>query len=119
MAKEHTWPVSSYVITLYGSTGFGWIQLTHGARAVGYIYFEQNPTDSGRFGGSDPENPYIVMSQPIQNWQLILDVLRNEKPLYIRGYQATEGGPVSTFFGTSTEEPVGEGELQNHISPQS
>lgn len=61
---------------------------------------------AGGFGGDD-DHPYIIMNQPIENWPLILDLLRNEKPLYIRGYQATDGGPVDTFFGTSTDEVAG------------
>jgi hypothetical protein len=108
MAREYTHPVTSYSVTMYGGTGFGWIQLKNGDRDAGYIYFRENPPDDGAFSSGEP--PYIITSQPITNWPVVLDLLRNERPLFIRGYQATDGDPVSTFFGTATDEPVGEGE---------
>ena len=43
-------------------------------------------------------------------WLTLLDILRNEGPLFIRGYQPNEGDPVQVQFGTSTDEPVGEGD---------
>jgi hypothetical protein len=106
MATDQTWPVTSYSITLYQGTGFGWIRLKHGADDSGYIYFKKDPPAGGDFGGN-PAHPYIVMNQPIENWHFILDLLRHEKPLYIRGVQTTPGGQVDTFLGTSTDEPVG------------
>jgi hypothetical protein len=44
------------------------------------------------------------MHLPTAMFQSVLDVLRNEKPINI--YFAQGRG----FFGTSTKEPVGEGE---------
>jgi hypothetical protein len=108
MAREFSYPVTNYSVTMYGGTGFGWIRLTNGDRDVGYIYLRENPPNDGAFSSGD--EPYIIASQPIASWPILLDMLRNERPLYIRGYQATDDGPVSTFFGTSTTEPVGENE---------
>ena len=108
MSREFAYSVTSYSIVLYGGTGFGWIQLRNETRDVGYIYLKADPAEDGAF--SSGEAPYIILSQPIANLPVLLDILRNERPLYVRGYQATEGGPVSTFFGTATDEPVGEGE---------
>jgi hypothetical protein len=106
VATEHTWPVTSYSVTIWGP-GFGVIHLKDGDEDAGYIYFRDEPPDTGIFRGG---RPYIVMSQPKEMWLVILDILRNERPLYIRGYQANDGDPVSYFFGTTTDEPVGEGE---------
>lgn len=108
MPTEFQWPVSSYSVTML-SNGFGWIQLKDGEEDAGYIYVNDRPNQKDRFGGIGGPHPYIVMHQPLELWQTLLDVLRNEGPLYIRGYQP-EGGEVSAFFGTNTEEPVGEGE---------
>ena len=84
----------------------------NGSQDAGYIYFDKDPPVDGDFGGSD-DQPYVIMHQPIANWPLILDILRHEKPLYIRGTQSADDQPVSTFFGTATDEPVGEGENQS------
>lgn len=42
-------------------------------------------------------------------WLTLLDLLRNESPLYIYGSQANDGDPVAVQFGTNAE-PAGEGE---------
>lgn len=108
MAQEHTWAITSYSVTIWGP-GFGVIQLKDGNEDSGYIYFRDDPPVTGIFRGA---RPYIVMSQPKEMWGVILDLLRNEKPLYIRGVQSGDGdgSPIQYFFGTSTQEPVGEGE---------
>lgn len=48
-------------------------------------------------------------------WPVVLDVLRSEKPLYVRGYR-NDQGKVTVFFGTSSQEPVGEAEGQRLVS---
>jgi hypothetical protein len=78
---------------------------------VSLIHFDAhfyNFDDS--FGAPDSAHPYIDMYQPPYRLPVFLDILRNEKPFFIRGYQEDDAGPVRTTFGTSVEEPVGEGE---------
>lgn len=114
MAIEHKWPVSSYSVTMVnGIPSFGWIKLNDGDKPAGFIYFQDSPSENASFGGPS-EHPYIIIYQPISMWPVILDVLRNEKPLYIRGIQPTDNTPVTAMFGTSTDEPVGEGEMLLH-----
>jgi len=109
MAVEHRWPVTSYSVTIEHRT-FGWIELKDGDQFAGYIYFTDEIAETmPRFGAVHSAHPYIVMSVPTAQWQMILDILRHERPLYIRGYQP-DGGEMSASFGTSTGEPVGEGE---------
>jgi hypothetical protein len=110
MAIEHKYPVTNYSVTLM-KKGFGWIQLKDGEKDAGYIYFTDENGQSDRFGAVNSDHPYIVTHQPIHLWSTFLDILRNEKPLYIRGYQNDANSEVSAFFGTSTDEPSGEGEL--------
>jgi hypothetical protein len=109
--KDFNYPVTSYAITMM-RRGFGWIQLKDGDKNAGYVYFTDSdgPGDKDRFGAEGSDHPYVVMHQPISLWGTFVDILRNEKPLYIRGFQSGPDQPVSTFFGNSTEEPVGEGE---------
>jgi hypothetical protein len=111
---DHNYPVTSYAITML-SRGFGWIQLKDGDKDAGYVYFTDS-TGAGnedRFGAEGSDHPYIVMHQPISLWNTFVDILRNEKPLYIRGAQSGPGQPVLTFFGNSTDEPTGEGEASH------
>ena len=106
MATEYTYPVTSYSITLWGpSTGL--IHLKDGEQDAGYIYVRNDPVATGVFRGG---RPYIVWSQPPNMWLTLLDILRNESPLFIRGYQPNDRDPVQIQFGTSTDELVGEGE---------
>lgn len=106
MARDFTWPVTDYSVTLYGGTGLGWIQLRNDSRVVGYIYFRNEPPKDGGFGPGD--EPYIIMSQPMSHWQMILNILQEEDPISIRGYQAAAGGPVVAYFGTLTDDPEGD-----------
>ena len=86
----------------------GWIELTDGDHIAGYIYFTDEIDETmPRFGAVHGAHPYVVMSVPTAQWPMILDILRHEQPLFIRGFQP-DGGEMSAFFGTSTEEPVGE-----------
>ncbi len=109
MSIEHRWPVTNYSITME-HRAFGWIELKDGDQIAGYIYFTDEPDETmPRFGAEHGAHPYVVMSVPTAQWHVVLDILRHERPLHIRGFQS-DGGDVSAFFGTSTDEPVGEGE---------
>lgn len=113
MKKEARYLITSYDVTMYSSKGGGWIRLKNEDSTVGYIKFLRffrESSGNGGFGGSS-EKPYVIMGQPIENWPVIIDLLRNESPLYIRGFQASGSSSVSVFFGTSADEPVGEGEI--------
>lgn len=89
---------------------FGWIELKDGDQIAGYIYFIDEPDETmPRFGAVHSAHPYIVMSLPTTQWSVVLDILRHERPLYIRGFQP-DRGKISASFGTNTDEPVGEGE---------
>ena len=106
MAKQYQYEVTTYAIEIRRA-GFGWLELKDNVDLVGYIYFGDDPSPKDRFGG---DRPYIVMHQPIQMWSTIIDILRNEKPLYISGYQSDAAAEVSAAFGTgNAAEPVGEG----------
>ena len=77
-------------IALYGPDG----------KTAAYLRFN----DPGMFFESDAEsNGIIRMHLPSSMFQNVLDVLRNEKPVYI--YFAQGRGFLST-----SKEPVGEGE---------
>ena len=77
-------------IALYDSNG----------KTVAYLRFN----DPGMFFENDAEsNGIIRMHLPSEMFQNVLDVLRNEKPVYI--YFAQGRGFLST-----SKEPVGEGE---------
>jgi hypothetical protein len=106
--RDIKYTITSYSITMM-KDGFGWIRLKDGQRDAAYIYFTDQEGRHDRFGAEDSDHPYVVMHQPIRLWSSVIDILRYEKPLYIRGYQSESGSPVSTFFGTSMDEPVGEG----------
>ncbi|WP_445718294.1 hypothetical protein [Flavobacterium sp.] len=98
--------ITSYSITLSNSVdkkeGFGWIELKDGNNIVGNIYF-QSKSEDDRFGGGDANRPlYIVMHQPLSMWNTILEILRNEKSVFIRAYQADANSPVNTFIETSS-----------------
>ncbi len=108
MAVEHRWPVTGYSITVQ-SGGWGWIKLNDGDQVAGYIYVTDEIADIPRFGAEHSKHPYVVMAVSTAQWHMILDILRHEQPLHIRGFRS-DGGEVSAFFGTSTNEPAGEEE---------
>jgi hypothetical protein len=78
-------------IALYGTTG----------NTIAFVRFN----DPGMAFEADYESGGIIrMHLPSSMFQSVLDVLRNEKPIHI--YFAANRG----FLGTSSAEPVGEGE---------
>lgn len=98
--------VESYSILFYGSpsgyqTNRAQIQLSDAnGKTVAWIRFN----DPGMFFENDYEsNGIIRMHLPSTMFQNVLDVLRNEKPVYIYFVQNR------AFLGTA-KEPIGEGE---------
>ena len=98
--------IGSYSILFYGSTsGYqtnrAQIQLKDVKnKVVAWIRFN----DPGQFFENDYEsNGIIRMHLPSAMFENVIDVLRNEKPVYI--YFTAE----RAFLGTSSE-PIGEGE---------
>lgn len=98
--------VESYSVLFYGSpsgyqTNRAQIQLS-GANNKTLAWLRFN--DPGMFFENDyVSNGIIRMHLPSSMFQNVIDVLRNEKPVYI--YFAQNRG----FLGTS-KEPIGEGE---------
>jgi hypothetical protein len=98
--------VKKYHVLFYGSpagyqTNRAQIQLSDDkGKTVAWIRFN----DPGMFFENDYESRGIIrMHLPSAMFQNVLDVLRNEKPVYI--YFAQNRGFLST-----SKEPIGEGE---------
>jgi hypothetical protein len=98
--------VESYSVLFYGSpsgyqTNRVQIQLSDAnGKTLAWIRFN----DPGMFFENDYESGGIIrMHLPSTMFQNVLDVLRNEKPVYIYFVQNR------AFLGTS-KEPIGEGE---------
>ena len=98
--------VESYSVLFYGSpsgyqTNRVQIQLSDAnGKTLAWIRFN----DPGMFFENDYESGGIIrMRLPSTMFQNVLDVLRNEKPVYIYFVQNR------AFLGTS-KEPIGEGE---------
>jgi len=98
--------VESYSVLFYGSpsgyqTNRVQIQLSDSnGKTLAWIRFN----DPGMFFENDYESGGIIrMHLPSTMFQNVLDVLRNEKPVYIYFVQNR------AFLGTS-KEPIGEGE---------
>ena len=99
--------VASYHVLVYGGpdgykTNRAQIQLSDSSgKTLAWLRFN----DPGMFYEADSNSGGIIkMHLPSTMFHSILDVLRNEKPINI--YFAQSRG----FFGTATNEPVGEGE---------
>jgi hypothetical protein len=98
--------VTSYSILVYGSpegyqTNRAQTQLKDGNTVVAWLRFN----DPGMVFEADSMLGTIIrMHLPSTMFQSVLDILRNEKPLNI---YFTAG---RAFFGTASEEFVGEGE---------
>ena len=109
MAKDVTNPVTSYSITLLGSAFGkvrGWLELKNGKKDAGYIWLtEVEPLPKDGLGGS-AGSEYVVMYRPGSMLGTLIDILRHEKPLYIRFFDPGTGDAPSTFFGSSPAEKV-------------
>ena len=98
--------IGSYSVLFYGSpsgyqTNRAQIQLKDtSGKVVAWIRFN----DPGQFFENDYESSGIIrMHLPSTMFENVIDVLRNEKPLYIYFVSGR------AFLGTSSE-PIGEGE---------
>ena len=98
--------IDSYSVLFYGSpsgyqTNRAQIQLKdNNNKVAAWVRFN----DPGQFFENDSESGGIIrMHLPSAMFQNVMDVLRNEKPVYI--YFASG----RAFLGTSSE-PIGEGE---------
>lgn len=114
MPLEIQYPVMTYSVTMLRD--FGWIELRDNTGEAGYIYFIDNNTDPDLITSKPGGRPYMVTKMARSMWHVVLDVLRNEKPLYVRGYR-NDQGKVTVFFGTSSQEPVGEAEGKRLAGP--
>lgn len=85
-----------------GGTFLGWIQLKRpDGGDAGYIYLADGPVEGHLGGKSQPGGPYIVMSRPIAQALILLDVLQSGRSLQIR-YTGEDAGT-----GTSILEDLG------------
>lgn len=98
-------PISSYKVVLYGEKGTStigaFIHCFHnGANVMSCVFYnDENNVPANSKG------PRVDLRYPITKFANVLDVLRNEKPLYFGFIESTKVGYIST-----REEPVGEGE---------
>ncbi|MCA9991398.1 MAG: hypothetical protein H6666_09845 [Ardenticatenaceae bacterium] len=99
-------PIDKYKVVLYGkdATGGDLVAFIH-------CYHDGNNVMTCEFyreGSALPENRNaggrVGLAYPWSHFGAVLDVLRNEKPLYFGFIESTKVGYVST-----KEEPVGEG----------
>lgn len=108
---QYIYPVTGYRITIL-KDGLGWIQLLDGDIPAGYIYLNDDRNEEDRFGGIDSKRrPYMVTHYPTQLWNIVLDILRSEKNITIRGFQADANNPVRVFLEVDPNlTPVEDGE---------
>ena len=99
--EEKANPITGYELVLLPATQvvpfFGWIRLLNGQDDAGYIYLADVPATDPALNGT---KQYIITSMPTASIHMLLDVLRNEKPLEIRFYDPqTAGSHPSVFLG--------------------
>lgn len=108
--KELTNPVTDYRITLLGEAQdrvFGWIELLHVGKSVGFIYYSSDPQNAKpHLGGNDT---YIVMHQPVSMLANLLSILRVERSLQIRFFDPEAAGVDPTAFLETPGTPIGHG----------
>ncbi|MFC2023576.1 hypothetical protein ACFLT5_02435 [Chloroflexota bacterium] len=73
---------------------------------IGALYFHDDP-DTMPDGDDLPDSGQPMSHYPIEDFARVLDILRNEKPVY---YQQLSNWPTMGNIRTGAE-PVGEGEL--------
>jgi hypothetical protein len=99
--EEKANPITGYELVLLPATKvvpfFGWIRLLNGQDDAGFIYLDDVPaTDPVLIGVGTRQ--YIITSMPTASLPMLLDVLRNEKPLEIRFYDPQTAGSHPTVF---------------------
>jgi hypothetical protein len=99
--EEKANPITGYELVLLPATQvvpfFGLIRLLNGQDDAGYIYLDDVPARDPELNGT---KQYIITSMPTASLPMLLDVLRNEKPLEIRFYDPQiAGSHASVFLG--------------------
>ena len=77
---------------------------------IAKMYFHEE----GRVLPDNSESNIVILRYPISKYSIVMDVLRNEKPVFINYYEHNRSGYIRTG-----SEPVGEGELhleEEHLS---
>lgn len=74
--------------------------------AIGNIRFYKNPNEVSQFD-SQSSSGFIACHNPPDQYQAVVDLLRNEKPIFLHFNSSLKLGYLS-----SSREPVGEGDLQ-------
>ena len=98
-------PISNYKVVFYGEKGTSiigaFIHCYHnGSNVMSCVFYnDENNVPANSKG------PRVELRYPISKFGNVLDVLRNEKPLYFGFIESTKVGYIATHT-----EPVGEGE---------
>lgn len=98
-------PISAYKVVLYGEKGNStigaFIHCFHtGQNLMSCVFYnDENNVPANSKG------PRVELRYPMSKFSDVLDILRNEKPLYFGFIESTKVGYISTY-----SEPVGEGE---------
>jgi hypothetical protein len=107
-------PIDSYSVVLYGKD-----QTSGNLAAYIHCYYKGQNVASCEFyrdGTTLPPNRYqggrIGLTYHWSQFDGVLDVLRNEKPVFVAFIESTKVGYIATGTSTSShgEEPVGESE---------
>jgi hypothetical protein len=73
----------------------------------GALYFHRNPSTMPDYDTRTINPPYISANYPENHFPVLLDILRNEKPVYLRWVGSETQGQAAI---TTSLEPVGENE---------
>ena len=74
---------------------------------IGTMYFHRNPEATMPDTDEKSSDGRISLHYPANEFQNVLDILRNESPIYL----TYVGGEWHTAYINAADEPVGEGEL--------
>lgn len=105
MANFTSSPISSYKVVLYGEKGTSvigaFIHCYHNGKNVMSCVFYNDESNVP----ANSKGLRVELRYPISKFDDVLDVLRNEEPLYFGFIESSKVGYVATHT-----EPVGEGE---------
>lgn len=105
--------IDSYQIWIASYDNFNeWkanITLSYNNAAVVDLRFVDNPATYASYQVVQPTGISQIYDR-IDRFPLYVDILRNEKPLYVALYESVTGSFAKCLLGTSRE-PVGEAEL--------
>ena len=98
-------PISGYKVVLYGEKGGStigsYIHCFHNGKGVMTCAFYN---DENNVPGNSKHGSVVHLNYPMSKFSYVLDILRNEKPLFFGFIEETKVGYVST-----NREPVGDG----------